>query len=88
LGGPDPLEGLSVYRNPGPPPHWHFVTYGFSELYEKAGQDSDLSGYGFELTFRLAAGEEAEPPAWALNLLQNLGCYAFETGAGSRRATG
>ena len=32
LGGPDPLDGISAYRVEQPSPHWHFVTYGLSEL--------------------------------------------------------
>ncbi|MBW4080895.1 suppressor of fused domain protein [Paenibacillus sp. S150] len=81
LGGPDPLNGISVYEVSGPLPHWHFVTYGFSELYEKETEDPEHSGYGFELTFRLfKPATEEEPPAWALNLLQNLGRYVFNSG--------
>ncbi|WP_145323616.1 suppressor of fused domain protein [Paenibacillus xylanexedens] len=81
LGGPDPLDGISVYAVDKPMHHWHFVTYGFSELYEKEMQDSSKSGYGFELTFRLTRNEEeTEPPAWALNLLQNVGRYVFNSG--------
>lgn len=81
LGGPDPLDGISVYAVNTPMPHWHFVTYGFSELYEKEMQDASKSGYGFELTFRLTrTEEETEPPAWALNLLQNVGRYVFNSG--------
>ncbi|WP_145149899.1 suppressor of fused domain protein [Paenibacillus xylanexedens] len=81
LGGPDPLDGISVYSANTPMPHWHFVTYGFSELYEKEMQDASKSGYGFELTFRLTRSEnETEPPAWALNLLQNVGRYVFNSG--------
>ena len=35
--------------------HWHFVTYGFSELFGKSQDNSpDKSGFGFELTFRVA----------------------------------
>jgi Suppressor of fused protein (SUFU) len=34
LGGRDPIRGISIYRA-GPPDHWHYVTYGFSELFEK-----------------------------------------------------
>lgn len=81
LGGPDPLDGISVYRCEEPVPHWHFVTYGFSDLYGEQGAGEEGSGYGFELTFRLAreAGDET-PPAWALNLLRNLGRYVFESG--------
>ncbi|MDO7907786.1 suppressor of fused domain protein [Paenibacillus sp. JX-17] len=81
LGGPDPLDGISVYDVQEPRPHWHFVTYGFSELYDKESDNKDYSGFGFELTFRLAKeGGEAEPPAWAHNLLQNMGRYVFNSG--------
>lgn len=82
LGGDDPLQGISVYKNLSPEPHYHFVTYGFSELYEKESNDPEFSGYGFELTFRLACDAHAddEPPAWPLNFLQNLARYVFSTG--------
>jgi hypothetical protein len=81
LGGPDPLDGISAYKAEQPFPHWHIVTFGFSELYDKESDDAELSGYGFELTFRLARVEtEEEPPAWALNLLQNMGRYVFKSG--------
>lgn len=79
-GGDDPLEGISVYRCDRGGPHWHFVTYGFSDLHEKATDDPAASGFGFELTFRLRRGDETEPPAWALNVLQNLARYVFRTG--------
>lgn len=84
LGGPDPLNGISAWRRTEPVPHWHFVTYGFSELYDKESDDPEVSGYGFELTFRLAiapeAAADAEPPMWALSFLQNLARYVFESG--------
>ncbi len=81
LGGQDPLDGISAYKSDTPAPHWHFVTYGFTELYEKESDHTEDSGYGFELTFRLARKEEEEePPAWALNLLQNMGRYVFNSG--------
>ena len=35
LGGRDPLDGISAYAVDEPRPHWHVITYGFSELYEK-----------------------------------------------------
>ncbi|KRC27075.1 suppressor of fused domain protein [Acidovorax sp. Root217] len=88
-GGPDPLDGISAWRRMDPVPHWHFVTYGFSELYAKESGDPAVSGYGFELTFRLAiapgsAAEatdaDAEPPTWALSFLQNLARYVFQSG--------
>lgn len=81
LGGQDPLDGISVYKADAPYPHWHFVTYGFTELYDKESDNLEDSGFGFELTFRLARQEEEEePPAWALNLLQNMGRYVFNSG--------
>ncbi len=84
LGGNDPLDGISVYWADTPRPHWHYVTYGFSELYDKQSEDAAESGYGFELTFRLAAeagqGTDAAPPVWPMNLLQNLARYVFGSG--------
>lgn len=81
LGGPDPLDGISAWKRSSPRPHWHFATYGFSELYEKRSGNSEESGYGFELTFRLASDDdEAEPPAWVFGFLQNLARYVFQTG--------
>jgi hypothetical protein len=57
------------------------VTYGLSELWAKESDDPEVSGFGFELTFRLARqAPDKEPPTWALNFLQNLGRYVFETG--------
>ena len=81
LGGPGPLDGISAYYREHPVPHWHYVTYGFSELYDKEQEDDTLSGYGFELTFRLRAVPGAtEAPAWVFSLLQNLARYVFKTG--------
>nr|WP_229224335.1 suppressor of fused domain protein [Duganella sp. SG902] len=72
LGGSDPLDGISVYRSEEVRPHWHFVTFGLSELYAKETEDPGVTGYGFELTFRLACAPDAsEPPTWPLNFLQN-----------------
>ena len=87
LGGVDPLEGISVYRADEPRPHWHYITYGLTDVYGKQGGpgDSGVSGYGFELTFRLADDEAMkakEPPTWPLSLLQNLARYVFRTGNG------
>jgi hypothetical protein len=61
LGGPDPLDGISIYDAGD---SWHFVTYGLSELYEKESINKEWSGYGMEFTFKLKkdfyADEEAE----------------------------
>ena len=47
---------------------------------EKETDDPAVSGYGFELTFRLKRGEEEQPPVWPMNLLQNLARYVFTSG--------
>lgn len=87
LGGPDPIDGTSVYKRLEPSSHLHFVSYGMSELYyneEAAGEE--FSKWGFEFTFRLAMAEKEFPstddalPVWPINLMQNLARYVFESG--------
>lgn len=81
LGGSDLLDGLSAYKRLVPRPHWSFVSYGFSELYEKTWDDPAVSGYGFELTLRLACpAEEMEPQKWVQVFLQGLARHVFSTG--------
>lgn len=83
LGGPDPLDGVSVFPRTDPVPHWHYVGYGMSDLYEKRTDDPEVSGWGFEFTFRLARDPaESEAPVWAVNLMQNLARYVFRSGNG------
>jgi suppressor of fused-like protein len=77
LGGPDPLDGVSIYPRPD---HWHLVSYGLSELYDKESDDPDVSGWGFELTIRVARTADPVEPVWAVNLMQNLARYVFSTG--------
>lgn len=50
LGGKDPLDGISIYDGGD---YWHFVSFGQSELYRKESEDPEISGYGYELTFKL-----------------------------------
>ena len=50
FGGNDPLRGISIYDGGD---CWHFVSYGLTELYEKESEVKEISGYGFEFTFRL-----------------------------------
>ena len=50
FGGNDPLDGISIYEGKD---YWHFVTFGLSELYEKVSGNPELSGYGYEMTFKL-----------------------------------
>src|ERR1041384_6502080 len=75
LGGEDPLDGISVYKNySGDEYYLHYISYGFSELYydeKSAGQE--YSKFGFELTFRLKPyKEDTEFPTWVASLMQNL----------------
>lgn len=73
------IYGISAYKA-AKPNHWHFVTYGFSELYAKESDDPAVSGWGFELTFRLTRDREKQPPNWAFNFLMNLGSYVRRSG--------
>lgn len=87
LGGNDPLEGISIYRAQRPVPHWHYVGYGLTDLFTDdplPAPDEAVSGFGFELTFRLADPAVTDPttsaPSWPMNLLQNLARYVVTTG--------
>ena len=76
LGGPDPLDGVSIYRNGD---HLHYVSFGLSELYQKESANPEHSGWGCELTFRLRTND-VEPPKWPVSLMQNLARYVFDSG--------
>ncbi|XP_055331047.1 suppressor of fused homolog [Paramacrobiotus metropolitanus] len=94
LGGPDPLDFITIYLNAGTPAkntpeHWHYITCGLSDLYgdgrihpipDTMGLDAP-SGLGMEMTFRLKrkAGQLA-PPAWPGELLQGLARYLYASG--------
>lgn len=85
LGGDDPLASICVWRRADPVPHWHFVTHGFSDLVTKTHRDPAVSGFGFELTLRVACQpDDIDPPIWPLHLLQSLGRYVFNSGNGFR----
>jgi hypothetical protein len=87
---PSPLPAITVFEGRGPEAgseFWHYVTYGLTELFEKASPQAEISGFGFELTFRLPRDPASDqPPAWPLRLLQGLGQYvlaghgSFDTG--------
>lgn len=91
LGGPDPLDYISMYENPGcpemgVPPHWHYISLGLSDLHgdgrihPKSGPGRP-SGFGFELTFRLVRERnELTPPTWPANVMQQLAKYVFNSG--------
>lgn len=77
VGGNDPLDGISVYDAGD---YYHFVTYGFSEIYEKEN-DSEISGFGFELTYKLKKTEKINENEIMcfLEKLQMIARYVFET---------
>ncbi|XP_003401432.1 suppressor of fused homolog [Bombus affinis] len=91
LGGPDPLDYISMYENSGCselgiPPHWHYISFGLSDLHgdgrihPKSGPGRP-SGFGFELTFRLVRERnEMTPPTWPANVMQQLAKYVFNSG--------
>ncbi|CAA9201016.1 hypothetical protein FLA105534_03357 [Flavobacterium bizetiae] len=82
LGGEDPLDGISIYESKKQTDHFHFVTYGFSELYYNEEKlDDEFSKWGFELTFRLKPFEpDNGNPSWAIIMLQNIARYVFDSG--------
>ncbi len=81
-GGTDPIDGASIYDSKNQEQHKHIVSYGMSELYydeEKAG--GEFSKWGFEFTFRLKPfKEDKEEPIWAIQVMNNLSKYVFESG--------
>lgn len=91
MGGPDPLDYISMYSNVGDPsqgipPHWHYVSFGLSDLHGD-GRVHDFtgpgspSGFGFELTFRLRKEEgDTAPPTWPAAVMQGLARYVIQSG--------
>lgn len=90
LGGPDPLDFISMFNNPGSPmegipSHWHYISAGLSDLHgdgrvHEVNRRDSSSGFGFELTFRLKKQVgETSPPSWPAELLQSLARYVFQT---------
>lgn len=80
LGGPDPLDGISVFDGGD---YWHFVTYGLSELYEKESKDKKWSGYGMEFTFKLKKDnyeDEEQEIKCICGLLQQIARITFKNG--------
>ena len=60
------LHGCAAYLAGG---HWHYITYGLSELDGKSPDDDpDWSGWGFELTIRIPA--EDPMPVWPFDVLR------------------
>ncbi|MFD8494916.1 suppressor of fused domain protein [Amycolatopsis sp. NPDC059657] len=68
------LQGCSAYPAEG---HWHYVTYGLSELYQPQSEDDpEWSGWGFELTLRVPRKpDDDQAPGWPFAMLQELAKY-------------
>ncbi|WP_255499812.1 suppressor of fused domain protein [Actinotalea sp. JY-7885] len=85
------LQGCSAYRADD---HWHYVTYGLSNLFdENEGENDGLSGWGYELTWRVRdLASEAQAPGWPFTVLQRLAKWASDSGVlleeGSRLTIG
>lgn len=86
IGGPSPLDHVSIYKRMDPAPHLHFISYGMSELfYDEESVGNEFSKWGFEFTFRLAVHPDEMPssdkeiPMWAVMLMQNLGRYVYDS---------
>lgn len=70
------LQGCSAYAADG---HWHYVTYGLSELYlPEPGDDRTVSKWGFEFSFRLAAEGQEPAPEWPFRVLNRLANFVNE----------
>ncbi|MDF1562767.1 MAG: suppressor of fused domain protein [Deltaproteobacteria bacterium] len=64
------FDGMSAY-DAGT--FWHLVSFGLTELYAKENVDQpEVSGFGYELTFRIPKTSE-RPPALAFRLLDAIG---------------
>ncbi|GAA4347215.1 suppressor of fused domain protein [Angustibacter luteus] len=72
------LQGCSAYRVDD---YWHYVTYGLSNIFDDdEGDNEGLSGWGYELTWRVR-DDSAEPgaaPAWPFTILQRIAQWASE----------
>lgn len=90
LGHTETLEGIRVYQVSSPVPHWHYVSYGLSDVYGSHPANDptrEKSGMGFELSFRLADAAAATGPAtfervppWPVSLLLNVASYMRNSG--------
>ena len=65
------LQGCSAYAAAD---HWHYVTYGLSELYvPDEAADPEFSGWGFEFTLRVPRHpDDVDPPGWPFTMINEL----------------
>jgi hypothetical protein len=63
------LQGTSAFDAGN---HWHYVSYGLTELWEKnPDADPQVSGWGYELTLRVVKNGD-EPPSWPFTMLERI----------------
>lgn len=80
LGGNDPLDGISIYEGND---YWHFVSFGLTELYKKESENMEVSGFGYELTFKLKKTNYQNQEAEFTNIcsiLQSIARLVFNNG--------
>jgi hypothetical protein len=84
LGGKDPLWAVDCFTSERQQMHFHYISLGFTELYyDEEAVEQEVSGFGFELTFRhVPVPGDPEKPIWPVNLLQNLARYVFQSNKG------
>lgn len=71
------LQGCSAYDAGA---HWHYITYGLSELYiPEPDADPRVSGWGFELTMRVAREIGPAAPAWPFTMLNQIARHISRT---------
>lgn len=64
------LQGCSAYQAED---HWHYISYGLSQLYHPGPQDDpEVSGWGFELSLRVPLGDDNHAPGWPFTMLNEL----------------
>lgn len=79
-GGPDPLDGVSIYGNEHGP-HWHYVSFGMAEVmsaeltFRHAAKPSDIGEP--DPTFRSIAHHA---PTWPIQMLNMLARRVHRTG--------
>lgn len=80
LGGPDPLDGISVYESKD---YYHFVSFGLTDLYDEKTSEDEYSGYGMEFTCKLKKDvrlDEKSEINNICNIFQSLARYTFNDG--------
>lgn len=84
LGGKNPLWAVECYINENQGQHFHYITFGFTNLwYDEGFAEDQTNGFGFELTFRYSPlADEQILPSWPSDFLQNIARYVFKSGKG------